>query len=241
MLEFELQKGKEIIKEGTIGNQFKFMELVDALGLVYEAVPKKYPTLYKYFPRSNDGHVPADRVAAFHAELTAAGQELIPVKQLVWKYEKDRSITQLEDKLYFKEVAAGVYEVLNRNGYQLVMGKEAYKALFRRSIADKDLVPFEKIGQNWDSFNGINLKDPVIAFQSFDFQIRSFGHLHLLMDNENISNKFVLANRSYNNVLKEEVKVENQQRPFGRYNYIYDSLVEAALSAVNNNAQLNWG
>lgn len=239
MLEYYLTRNGKEVDEGTIGNQFKFLALIDALRGVYEKLPNKYPTVYKYFPTSNDGEIPVEKLEQFLKEFKAIGKEKIRGNELVWENSEKRQFL-LSDALDFTQMTQTLYQVINEDGYNLVMEKSA----FIKESNSKDRVtlsmPYKEKGTNWNAFSRVNLEDPIIVFQSKSFIIRSLENLHLYIDKEDEKRRFLCYFKKDFGII-ERVNFGQAEINFEDFNYIYSKLLGAITEAYTQACTIKWG
>lgn len=240
MLEYSLMQNGNEIHEGTIGNQFKFMELLDALRNVYERFPNQYPTVYKYFPTSNDGEIPLERVEQFLGEFKEIGNEKVLGNELIWENRNDRKFL-LSTGFEFTQLTNSLYEVINEDGFNLIMEKSAFDEESNIENKSAFYIPYKQKGSNWNFFSKMNLQNPVIVFQSKSFVIRSLGKMQLYIDNEDGKKKFLFYSCNTDFGIVEHVKFGQGEIIFKNFNYIYSGLLNAVTEAFKEDCSIKWG
>lgn len=240
MLEYTLMRDGKEIYDGTIGNQFKFFELTDALRNIYERQPNQFPIVYKYFPTSNDGEIPFEELAGFLTEFKAIGKEKVQGNELTFGIRGDKKFL-LSKGFEFTKITKNLYEVINEDGYNLVMEKSAFinESKIQNRVAQS--IPYEQKGTSWNFFSKIELQNPIIVFQSKSFTIRSLENLHLYIDKEGNKKRFLYYSPNINFGIIEQVKFGQGEISFEHFNYIYTKILDAITQAFSEGSTIKWG
>lgn len=240
MLDYSLIQNGEEIQIGTIGNQFKFVDLLEALKNVYQRFPNKYPTVYEYFPKSNDGGIPLESVDQFLKEFISIGDEKVLGNELIWENRQEREFL-LSDSFEFTQLTDSLYKIINEDGFNLVMEKSQFDKESKIENKSAFYIPYQKKGFNLESlFTGMGFENPIIVFQSKSFVIRSLGNMQLYIDNEDREKKFLFYSLNTDYGIVEHVKFGQGEIFFKNFNYIYSRILNAVEEAHKKGCSIAW-
>ncbi len=240
MLEYTLIRDGKEVHNGTIGNQFKFFELTDALRNIHKRLPNQFPIVYKFFPMSNDGEIPFDELKGFLKEFKAIGKEKVQGNELTFEKRSDKKFL-LSKGFEFTQIRKDLYEVVNEDGFNLVMEKSSFVKESNSQNRIALSIPYEQKGTNWNVFSKIELQNPIIVFQSKSFTIRSLESLHLYIGMEDNKKRFLYYSPYENFGIIERGKFGQGEISFEHFNYIYIKILDAITQAFSEGCTIKWG
>jgi hypothetical protein len=137
-------------------------------------------------------------------------------------------------------LAKDLYEVINEDGYNLVMEKSTFLEESKDENRITLSTPYIEKGTNWNLFSKIELQEAVIVFQSKSFVIRSLEKMHLAVDSVGKNNSFLFySNKDFGII--EHVDFSQGEVDFKDFNYIYHGIFVAVSNAITKRCKIKWG